>query len=104
MIYSKWTELKRDSHIKLSCGCEGFVKSLHFENDPLASGFQFMYTTDQCQKRISLESVYTEGRDPVQSFFNQAMAESAMIAEDVPTPKWWKNLESNKTNPEQVLP
>lgn len=99
----RWFELKRESHVKLACGCEGFVKSLHFENDPLVSGFTFLHTVKDCAKRISCEEIYSAGKGPVQVFFNAAQANDAMPAEEVPVPLWWKIVIADKTNPEMKL-
>jgi len=95
----RWTELKRESHVRLICGCEGFVKSIHFEHDPLLSGFMFIHTIKDCAKRISCEE---DG--PVQVFFNASLADEAMPAEETPVPSWWKLIQDDKTNPELKLP
>lgn len=100
----KWTNLKRDSHIKLSCGCEGFVKSIHFERDPLMSGFALLQTVRGCLKREDLHQHYANGGASIFYFFNGNLAEAAMPAEEVPPPKWWREVEANKTNPEMKLP
>lgn len=99
----RWTDLKRESHVRLSCGCEGFVKSIHFERDPLLSGFMFLYTIKDCNKRVSCEDLYVEGNGPIQAFFNASLADEAMPAEEIPPPKWWKLIEADKTNPESKL-
>lgn len=99
----RWTELKRESHVRLSCGCEGFVKSIHFENDPLLSGFMLIHTVKDCAKRVSCEELYQTGQAPSQAFFNASLAEDAMPAEIVPVPLWWRQIQSDKTNPEFKL-
>lgn len=99
-----WTNLKRDSHVKLTCECEGFVKSIHFERDPLLSGFVLLYTIRGCHKRENCRDHYSSGGDALLYFFNGSLAEEAMPAEEVHAPTWWYEVQSNKTKPELKLP
>lgn len=104
MIFSKWTDLKRELHVRLNCGCEGFIKSIHFERDPLSSGFLFLLTKNDCDKVGSLQDNYAIGNGPCKTFFHSAMAETAMPAQVCPVPDWWKEYKSSQTAPEFKLP
>ena len=103
-MITAWTNLKRDSHVRLACGCEGFIKSIHFERDVLQSGFVMTHTVLGCHKPESCYEKYLHGEGPFSYFFAGNMAEESMPAEIVPIPNWWKEIESTKTNPEQKMP
>ena len=90
--------------MKLSCGCEGFIKSIHLERDPLQSGFVMLYTIRGCHRLESCRDHYSRGEGPFLHFFAGVMAEESMPAETAPVPVWWKEIQSSKTNPEQGLP
>ncbi len=90
-----WRKLKPGMHIRLSCGCAGFV--LHTKHEPSENdcdtGFYMMYTAGlSCKGPNSLEKTYRDGYGPYCNYFNYDLKEDAMPAEEEEIPVWWEEV------------
>jgi hypothetical protein len=53
-------DLRVGEHIKLRCGCEGWISELSGADLSFERWFRIMVTMDNCQRKMSLENFYRE--------------------------------------------
>lgn len=103
-LITDWRKLKVGMHIRLSCGCAGFVRRLHLEpsKNDCDTGFYLVYTCGlscpgsdpqkQAEGYESMRRAYRHGYGPYPNMFNYDLHDSAMPAEVVPIPEWWWDI------------
>ena len=94
MIYADWREFAKGVHVRLKCGCEGFIEEVvpHSAEEG-ERGFMMVYTVMGCISRISQEKAYRAGYGPYRNMFNDRLSDQAMPAAYVSPPKWFIDLE-----------
>lgn len=89
-----WRELKPGMHVRLSCGCEGFVLQVTREAPTdFDEGFVVLYTKGFCMgsgRARSMEEAYLGHAGPFTNNFNGGLADGAMPWEPAPVPGWWE--------------
>lgn len=103
----KWQDLQIGQHVKVSCGCAGFVYNVVLEGrDESCIGFGLMYTSENCggkrQSRWGHRNAYSDGYGPYRNFFNYDPASFEPIVE-VPAPSWYKSMEAGPDRKLQTL-
>jgi hypothetical protein len=89
-VYDDWRQLQLGMHVRLSCGCEGFIADVWTDREhSLDDGFVMLYTTWGCKNRESLKDSYLNGYGPITNLFNNGLAPKSMPCEETPIPEWW---------------
>jgi hypothetical protein len=106
---SDWKTLELGQHVKLSCGCAGFIVRVDREppkdcdEDDVESntGFVMTYTSESCLAGRSNEKAYRNGYGPFSNYFNYDMKTSYMPAEPTEPPAWWSEVAKLRGWPEK---
>lgn len=94
MIYQDWRDLKAGAHVKLACGCEGFIESIvPHSADETERGFMMVYTIMGCVAREPQRNAYRHGYGPYRNMFNYDLGDNAMPAMDATPPPWFASLD-----------
>ncbi len=92
-MITDWRDLKPGIHVRLACGCAGFVvfARLDATEDDRNTGFGLLYTKGlSCKSPADLEQSYRNGYGPFYNYFNYDLKEQAMPAQEEPPPDWWE--------------
>lgn len=96
-VITNWRDLKVGMHVRLSCGCEGYVAEVRTEGDSNEGniGFLLQDTKGHCGRmsRWGYRNSYSKGYGPYGNFFNYGSEEDACPITIVPVPKWWAKFE-----------
>ena len=89
-------DLKEGMHVRLKCGCEGFVKGISSLDDPDNRWFSVLNTKAGCrtiQGLISLELVYAEtpGKLRIDTYHADTFSR-ILPAFECPAPSWFKSM------------
>ena len=94
MIYMDWADLKKGAHVRLACGCQGFIENVvPHSADETERGFMMVYTIMGCVERKGQRDAYRNGYGPYKNMFNYDLGDNAMPAEDVVPPPWFQSLD-----------
>ena len=94
-MITNWRELKVGQHVRLSCGCEGYVSEVHLEGEEGQLGFVLKFTKGHCGKmsRFGYRNGYSDGNGPYGNFFNYGSQDESCPIEKIPAPIWWQKFE-----------